>query len=90
MKNRLLLFWLVHLLVLVTVTSGCGNAQSNLNAISMPPPNATAARNATPSPKRASQMGGSHSLANSPPVRAAKFCVNDDSSPTFGERSARL
>ena len=37
MKNRLLLFWLVHLLVLVTITSGCGNAQSNLNAISMPP-----------------------------------------------------
>ena len=37
MKNRLLLFWLVHLLGLVTITSGCGNAQSNLNAISMPP-----------------------------------------------------
>ena len=37
MKNRLILFWLVHLLVLVTITSGCGNAQSNLKAISMPP-----------------------------------------------------
>ena len=36
MKNRLLSFLLVYLLLLAIVTTGCGNAQSNINKISMP------------------------------------------------------
>jgi len=40
-------------------------------AIRTPPPKATTARNAMLSPKRATHIGGSHSLVNSPPVNAA-------------------
>ena len=37
MKNRLVSIFMVHLFVLTIVASGCGNAQSNLNTITLPP-----------------------------------------------------
>ncbi|MPM33348.1 hypothetical protein SDC9_79921 [bioreactor metagenome] len=37
MKNRFLWLVLIQLIVLAILTTGCGNAQSNINSISMPP-----------------------------------------------------
>ena len=37
MKNRFLSLVLIQLIVLAILTTGCGNAQSNINSISMPP-----------------------------------------------------
>ncbi len=37
MKNRCLLVLFIHLLVIAVFTTGCGNAQSNINTIKMPP-----------------------------------------------------